>query len=180
MLFAQRLVTWPVTLRQSGSIWDRVIERADVFILREATRQSGVSISAALDGSGSTLFAPGRSALDFACAQKWHINSFARPLNVRILHFWRIALGGGISMSPARAQKLSRALAHSNRLQHTVHRQLVPGRHRAIRVGCGAAPRRLGGRLLRGRQRRAGAIPGTTAAAWLRWSLPNGRLRFLH
>ena len=69
MLFAQRLVTWPVTLRQSGSIWDRVIERADVFILREATRQSGVSISAALDGSGSTLFAPGRSALDFACAQ---------------------------------------------------------------------------------------------------------------
>ena len=87
VLFAQRLVTWPVTLRQSGSIWDRVIERADVFILREATRQSGVSISAALDGSGSTLFAPGRSALDLACAQKWHINSFALPLNVRILHF---------------------------------------------------------------------------------------------
>ena len=78
------------------------------------------------------------------------------------------------------AQKPPRALAHSNRLQHTVHRQLVPGRHRAIRVGCGAAPRRLGGRPLRGRQRRAGAIPGTTAAAWLRWSLPNGRLRFLH
>ena len=103
MLFAQRLVTWPVTLRQSGSIWDRVIERADVsFILREATRQSGVSISAALDGSGSTLVAPGRSALDFACAQKWHINSFALPLNVRILRFWRIALGGGISMTPAR------------------------------------------------------------------------------
>ena len=102
MLFAQRLVTWPVTLRQSGSIWDRVIERAEVFTLQEATRQSGVSISAALDGSGSTLFAPGRSALDFACAQKWHINSFALPLNVRILHFWRIALGGGISMTPAR------------------------------------------------------------------------------
>jgi len=81
-----------------------VIERADVFILLEATRQSGVSVSAALDGSGSTLFAPGRSALDFACAQKWHINSFALPLNVRILHFdfWRIALGGGISMNPAR------------------------------------------------------------------------------
>jgi len=79
-----------------------VIERADVFTLLEATRQSGVSISAALDGSGSTLFAPGRSALDFACAQKWHINSFALPLNVRILHFWRIALGGGISMTPAR------------------------------------------------------------------------------
>ena len=79
-----------------------MIERADVFILREATRQSGVSISAALDGSGSTLFAPGRSALDFACAQKWHINSFARPLDVRILPFWRIALGGGISMTPAR------------------------------------------------------------------------------
>ena len=100
MLFAQRLVTWPVTLRQSGSIWDRVIERAEVlvFTLQEATRQSGVSISAALDGSGSTLFAPERSALDFACAQKWHKNSFARPLNVRILHFWRIALGGGISI----------------------------------------------------------------------------------
>ena len=80
-----------------------MIERADVFTLREATRQSGVSISAALDGSaGSTLFAPGRSALDFACAQKWHIHSFALPLNVRILHFWRIALGGGISMTPAR------------------------------------------------------------------------------
>ena len=52
VLFAQRLVTWPVTLRQSGSIWDRVIERADVFILREATRQSGASISAAFDGCG--------------------------------------------------------------------------------------------------------------------------------
>ena len=95
-------MTWPVTLRQSGSIWDRVIECADAFTLRETTRQSGVSISAALDGCGSTLFAPGRSALDFACAQKWHINSFALPLNVRILRFWRIALGGGISMTPAR------------------------------------------------------------------------------
>ena len=102
MLFAQRLVTWPVTLRQSGSIWDRVIAHADVFILRESTRQSEVSIFAALDGCGSTLFAPGRSALDFACAQKWYMNSFALPLNVRILHFWRIALGGGISMTPAR------------------------------------------------------------------------------
>ena len=104
MLFAQRLQTGPVPLRQSGSVLDLVIAHADVFILREATRQSGVSISAALDGSGSTLFAPGRSALDFACAQKtkWHKNSFALPLNVRILHFWRIALGGGISMTPAR------------------------------------------------------------------------------
>ena len=79
-----------------------MIERADVFTLREATRQSGVSISAALDSSGSTLFAPGRSALDFACAQKWLINSFALPLNVRILRFWRIALRGGISMTPVR------------------------------------------------------------------------------
>ena len=59
-------------------------------------------LCAALGGSGSTLFAPGRSALDFACAQKWLLNSFALPLNVRILRFWRIALGGGISMTPAR------------------------------------------------------------------------------
>ena len=88
-----------------------MIERADVFTLREATRQSGVSLSAALDGSGSTLFAPGRSALDFACAQKWHINSFALPLNVRILHFWRIALGGGISMTPARRNCRARSRA---------------------------------------------------------------------
>ena len=95
-------MTWPVTLRQSGSIWDRVIAHADVFILRESTRQSEVSIFAALDGCGSTLFAPGRSALDFACAQKWHIKLFALPLNVRILHFWRIALRGGISMTQAR------------------------------------------------------------------------------
>ena len=89
-------------LRQSGSVLDLVIAHADVFTLREATRQSEASISAAFDGCGSTLFAPGRSALDFACAQKWHINSFALPLNVRILRFWRIALGGGISMTPAR------------------------------------------------------------------------------
>ena len=84
-VFAQRLQTGPVTLRQSGSVLDPEIEHADVFVtLREASRQSGVSISAALDGSGSTLFAPGRSALDFACAQKWHIN-IALPLKVRIL-----------------------------------------------------------------------------------------------
>ena len=51
-LFAQRLVTWPVTLRQSRSVLDREIERADVFTLREATRQSGASISAAFDGYG--------------------------------------------------------------------------------------------------------------------------------
>jgi hypothetical protein len=102
VLFAQRLQTGPVPLRQSGSVLDLVIAHADVFILREATRQSGASISAAFDGCGSTLFAPGRSALDFACAQKWLLNSFALPLNVRILRFWRIALGGGISMTPAR------------------------------------------------------------------------------
>ena len=45
---------------------------------------------------------PRKVRAEFACAQKWHINSFALPLNVRILHFWRIALGGGISMTPAR------------------------------------------------------------------------------
>jgi len=33
---------------------------------------------------------------------KWHTKLFALPLHVRILHFWRIALGGGISMTPAR------------------------------------------------------------------------------
>ena len=31
MLFAQRLQTWPVPLRQSGSVLDIVIEHADVF-----------------------------------------------------------------------------------------------------------------------------------------------------
>ena len=62
MLFAQRLQTGPVPLRQSGSVLDLVIAYADVFTLREATRQSGASISAAFDGCGSTLFAPGRSA----------------------------------------------------------------------------------------------------------------------
>ncbi len=35
------------SLRQSGSVVDLVIEHADVFTLREATRQSGASISAA-------------------------------------------------------------------------------------------------------------------------------------
>ena len=45
---------------------------------------------------------PRKVRADFACAQKWHIELFALPLNVRILHFWRIALGGGISMTPAR------------------------------------------------------------------------------
>ena len=102
MLFAQRLQTGPVPLRQSGSVLDLVIAHADVFTLREATRQSEASISAAFDGCGSTLFAPGRSALDFACAQKWHIKLFALPLNVRIPRFWRIALDGGISMTPGR------------------------------------------------------------------------------
>ena len=34
--------------------------------------------------------------------KKWHTQLFALPLNVRILRFWRIALGGGISMTPAR------------------------------------------------------------------------------
>ena len=50
-LFAQRLKTGPVTLRQSGSVLDRVIEHADVSTLREATRQSGASVFAAFDGS---------------------------------------------------------------------------------------------------------------------------------
>ena len=53
VLFAQRLQTGPVTLRQIGSVLDLVIiEHADVFTLREATRQSGASISAAFNGSG--------------------------------------------------------------------------------------------------------------------------------
>jgi len=56
----------------------------------------------------------------------------------------------------------------------------VASRHRAIRVRCGVAPRRPGARLLWGWQRRLGAIPGTTAAAWLRWWLPKWRLRFRH
>jgi len=167
VLFAQRLQTGPVPVRHSGSVLDLVIAHADVFTLREATRQSEASISAAFDGCGSTLFAPGRSALDFACAQKWHIKLFALPLNVRILQFLAHCIGWG-HIYDSSAQKLPRALAHSNRLQHTVHRQLVPGRHRAIRVGCGLAPRRLGARLLWGRKRRAGAVPGTTAAVWLR------------
>ena len=38
VLFAQRLQTGPVTLRQSGSVVDLVIEHAEVFTLREATR----------------------------------------------------------------------------------------------------------------------------------------------
>jgi len=45
---------------------------------------------------------PRKVRAEFACAQKWLLNSFALPLNVRILRFWRIALGGGISMTPAR------------------------------------------------------------------------------
>ena len=40
-------------------VLDLVIAHADAFTLREATRQSGASISAAFDGCGSTLFAPG-------------------------------------------------------------------------------------------------------------------------
>ena len=52
VLFAQRLQTGPVPLRQSGSVLDLVIAHADVFTLREATRQSGASISAAFDGCG--------------------------------------------------------------------------------------------------------------------------------
>ena len=52
VLFAQRLQTGPVTLRQIGSVLDLVIiEHADAFTLREATRQSGApSFSAAFDG----------------------------------------------------------------------------------------------------------------------------------
>ena len=45
---------------------------------------------------------PRKVRADFACAQKWHTKKFALSLNVRILRFWRIALGGGISMTPAR------------------------------------------------------------------------------
>jgi len=52
VLFAQRLQTGPVPLRQSGSVLDLVIAHTDVFTLREATRQSGASISAAFDGCG--------------------------------------------------------------------------------------------------------------------------------
>ena len=54
VLFAQRLLAGPVPLRQSGSVLDPVIAHAEAFILREATRQSGASISAAFDGCGST------------------------------------------------------------------------------------------------------------------------------
>jgi len=77
VLFAQRLQTGPVPLRQSGSVLDLVIAHADVFTLQEETRQSGASISAAFDGCGSTLFAPGRSVLDFACAQSG-IHNYSR------------------------------------------------------------------------------------------------------
>ena len=52
VLFAQRLQTGPVPLRQSGSVLDLVIAHADVFTLQEVTRQSGASISAAFDGCG--------------------------------------------------------------------------------------------------------------------------------
>jgi hypothetical protein len=48
-LFAQRLLTGPVTLRQSGSVLDLAIEHADVISLREATCQSGATMSAAFD-----------------------------------------------------------------------------------------------------------------------------------
>ena len=54
MLFAQRLQTGPVPLRQSGSVLDLVIAHVDVSTLQEVTRQSGASISAAFDGGGST------------------------------------------------------------------------------------------------------------------------------
>ena len=79
VLFAQRLQTGPVTLRQIGSVLDLVIiEHADVFTLREATRQSEASISAAFDGCGSTLFAPWKvRAVDFACA-KSGIHNYSR------------------------------------------------------------------------------------------------------
>jgi len=46
------LQTGPVPLRQSGFVLDLVIAHADVFSLREVTRQSGASISAAFDGCG--------------------------------------------------------------------------------------------------------------------------------
>ena len=52
MLFAQRLLAGPVPLRQSGSVLDPAIAHAEAFILREATRQSGASISTAFDGCG--------------------------------------------------------------------------------------------------------------------------------
>ena len=52
VLFAQRLQTGPVPLRQSGYVLDLVIAHADVFTLQEVTRQSGASISAAFDGCG--------------------------------------------------------------------------------------------------------------------------------
>jgi hypothetical protein len=52
VLFAQRLQTGPVPLRQSGSVLDLVIAHADVYTLQEVTRQSGASISAAFDGCG--------------------------------------------------------------------------------------------------------------------------------
>ena len=52
MLFAQRLQTGPVPLRQSGSVLDLVLAHVDVSTLQEVTRQSGASISAAFDGCG--------------------------------------------------------------------------------------------------------------------------------
>jgi len=52
VLFAQRLQTGPVPLRQSGSVLDLVIAHVDVSTLQEVTRQSGASISAAFDGCG--------------------------------------------------------------------------------------------------------------------------------
>ena len=58
VLFAQRLQTGPVPLRQSGSVLDLVIAYADVFTLREATRQSGASIAAAFDGCAAPLCSP--------------------------------------------------------------------------------------------------------------------------
>ena len=110
---------------------------------------------------------------------KWHTKLFALPLHVRILRFWRIALGGGISMTPARRNCRARSRTRIGYSTPFIDSSFAVG----IKPFESGAESRLGDRGLGccgGRQRRARAIPGTKAAAWLRWWLSNGRLRFRH
>ena len=102
---------------------------------------------------------PQKVRADFACAQSGIQNHSRFPSTLGFCIFGALHwLGAYIYDSSA--QKLPRALAHSNRLQHTVHRQLVRSRHQAIRVRCGVAPRRPGARLLWGTAAPCWSDPG--------------------
>ena len=169
MLFAQRLQTGPVPLRQSGSVLDLVIAHADVSTLQEVTRQSGASISAAFDGCG---WIPGGgvkqksdSGRGQACIKFQHDGGLPN-----LLHFFGISESPITTLSDPRGHHaFTRALllaglelpCDAGRLQ--CRSSTKRGERRG---GIASGPEVDAGLLLVGGESAAGLPPALVAVCW--------------